>query len=488
MQFFTTNMVLLGDFNSITVDSNHLSGILDPTSAFLRSLLQLWNLREPQGSHLFSFSYHHPSLADRKSRLDWIYSNIDWQHQCCFSHHISCSDHYMIGTYCLPSCTSGPKLWRFSEDLLTNQSFVEAIQQHIMGFQYENVVESWENFKTCVQTFPQKKIKFRLKHRQRTLCSLWTMLRYINKRIFNGEKLEFDQLRIQNRIEQVHNKIAFFDRGEGDDLIWVLQEGHMIPNFLHLEDIKRDLSLKRINTPEGLLMDPDVILVSLHDFYQHLYQKSDTKSDLDILAFLSNLHLPKVESTKSLVGPITYKEVEAVIKKLCPGKSPGSDGLTASFYKHFAELLSPVLEVVFNKIFDEKSLTFSQHLAIIILLFKKGDDSLLPNYRPISLMNTDYKIVAYILTVRLLPCLESLIHPHQTAYMPGCFIGTNIHFVQDTIDKIASENGNELVLFLDFKKVFDSVSHNFLCQLLSHIGIPHDLWIKILYQKAMSCV
>ncbi len=265
---------------------------------------------------------------------------------------------------------------------------------------------------------------------------------------------------IQNRIEQVHDKIAFFNRGEGEDLTWVLQEGHMIPNFFHLEDVKRDVSLKRINTPEGLSMDPDVILASLHDFYQHLYQKSETKLDLDTLAFLSKLHLPNVESTESLIGPITYKEVEAAIKKLCPGKSPGSDGLTASFYKHFAELLSPVLEVVFNRIFDEKSLTFSQWLAIIILLFKKGDDSLLSNYRPISLMNTNYKILAYILTARLLPCLESLIHPHQTTYMPGHFIGTNICFVQDTIDKIASENGNELVLFLDFKKAFDSVSHN----------------------------
>ncbi len=98
----------------------------------------------------------------------------------------------MIGTYCLPSCTSGPKMWRFSGDLLNDQFFVEVIQQCVMDFQYDNAVESRENFKTCMQTFAQKKIKFRLKHRQRTLHSLQTMLRYINKRIFNSENLEFD--------------------------------------------------------------------------------------------------------------------------------------------------------------------------------------------------------------------------------------------------------------------------------------------------------
>ncbi len=83
------------------------------------------------------------------------------------------------------------------------------------------------------------------------------------------------------------------------------------------------------------------------------------------------------------------------------GKAPGSDGLTANFYKQFSDLLAPILYKVFNDAFQHKTLTTTQYLAIIILLFKRGHQQMLTNYRPISLTNVDYKILAYILTAHL---------------------------------------------------------------------------------------
>ena len=173
-------MVLLGDFNSTTQCMDRASGKMDPTSSFLLSLLPLWNLSKLQGSHLYSFSYHHPLLHNRKSRLDRNYANIGWENQHGFSHSVSCSDHYLVGMYSLPSSTRGPTLWQFTEDLLSDQSFVTAIQHRILEFHYDNPVDSWENLKTSVQTFAQRKTKFRLKQRLRTLRSLRVTLRYIN--------------------------------------------------------------------------------------------------------------------------------------------------------------------------------------------------------------------------------------------------------------------------------------------------------------------
>ncbi len=95
---------------------------------------------------------------------------------------------------------------------------------------------------------------------------------------------------------------------------------------------------------------------------------------------------------------ISEKEVEKAIDALKSGKAPGSDGLTTAFYKSFKETLSLILCKVFNDAFKNKTLTTSQCLAIIILLFKKGDSHILPNYRPISLTNMDYKILTYLLT------------------------------------------------------------------------------------------
>ena len=147
---------------------------------------------------------------------------------------------------------------------------------------------------------------------------------------------------------------------------------------------------------------------------------------------------------------ITEDEILDAIKQLCPGKSPSSDGLTLSFYKHLAVNLAPILSMVFNKAFEIGSLSVNQYLAIIILLYKHSLQNALTNYQPISLTNTDYKILAYVLTNRLEPHLSSLISPQQTAYMKGHFISTNIRSVQDFIDHSVEMDSSHLVLFLDF--------------------------------------
>ncbi len=104
--------MLLGDFNSVTTSSDHLSGKLDDTSHFIHTSLTQWNLQEPLGSHRYSFTYHHPAVPDRKSRLDRIYLNFEMNNTQGYSQHSSISDHYLVGLYQLPDKDKGPKLWR----------------------------------------------------------------------------------------------------------------------------------------------------------------------------------------------------------------------------------------------------------------------------------------------------------------------------------------------------------------------------------------
>ncbi len=123
-------------------------------------------------------------------------------------------------------------------------------------------------------------------------------------------------------------------------------------------------------------------------------------------------------------------------------------------------------------------------------MFKKGDKQEASNYRPISLTNVDYKILAYVLTARIELCLDTIIHPSQTAYMQGHFIGTNIKKVQDAIDYNIQYNKDWVFVFLDFQKAFDSVSHIFLFSLLYSMGFPAEYitWVLLMYTKAQSIV
>lgn len=173
-------------------------------------------------------------------------------------------------------------------------------------------------------------------------------------------------------------------------------------------------------------MDEDVLPV-LHDFYNELYANNDIFSSSKIEAFIRSLDLPEL-TAQMVTGPILPSEIAKA------SKAPSSDGITTGFYKKFVAEIVLLLANVFNEAFDEKALSASQRLAIIVLLFKNGDPLDTENYRPISLMNVDYKILAYVLINRLKSGLEQLIHPSQMAYMSGHYIGTNICKMQDAVD------------------------------------------------------
>ena len=203
----------------------------------------------------------------------------------------------------------------------------------------------------------------------------------------------------------------------------------MSPGFLHLEDIQPVPGLESLIVDGVSTMNLDIILSEMHSFYSDLYSNWDCVTDMEIKDFLNSIpSLPKVlENTDELTSVVSSDEVEAAIKQLQTGKAPGSNGLTADFYKHFLVELAPILAKVFNDIFENNKLLASQCLAIIILLFKKGNKQLLNNYRLISLTNTDYKVLAYILSNRLEKHLTAIISSQQTAYMKGRFIGPGLY-------------------------------------------------------------
>ena len=107
-------------------------------------------------------------------------------------------------------------------------------------------------------------------------------------------------------------------------------------------------------------------------------------------------------------------------------KSPGLDGLTVEFYKIFWDILSQLLIDSYNEAFRDRSLPDSRNIIVMSLIFKKNDRSDIKNYRPISLANIDYKILAFVLANRLENVLSKLISHDQTGYVKGRFIGFNI--------------------------------------------------------------
>ena len=137
--------------------------------------------------------------------------------------------------------------------------------------------------------------------------------------------------------------------------------------------------------------------------------------------FLEKFNLPWLNQGEIEImnNPITSTEIKAMIKNLPKNKSPGPDGFTVEFYHTFRELM-PILLKFFQRIAEEGTLPNSFYEATITLTPKPDkDNTKKENYKPISLMNIDAKILNKILTNRIQQHIKKLIHHDQVGFIPG---------------------------------------------------------------------
>ena len=132
-----------------------------------------------------------------------------------------------------------------------------------------------------------------------------------------------------------------------------------------------------------------------------------------------------------------------------------------------------------------------RNFVVISLIPKKDKDkNYLKNWRPISLLNNDYKIAAIALALRLEKVLPTIISSSQTGYVRGRFIGESIRMISDIMSFTKAKNIPGLAVFLDFEKAFDSIEWKYLQKSLEVFNFGPQLrkWVTVLYNGISSCV
>lgn len=197
-------------------------------------------------------------------------------------------------------------------------------------------------------------------------------------------------------------------------------------------------------------------------FYSELYSSRYSAVDANIL-------FDKIKNSRSCIddsfmdicdSDFKIEELDSVISKMALNKSPGTDGLTTNFYQFFWKDVRNLVFKAIKECIEEKVLLATMKQGLITLIPKAGKDRrILDNLRPITLLNTDYKILSGVIAARLKEGISSIISETQSGFLKGRLIHNNIRLVLDLLDynQMVQERG--FILFLDFYKAFDSVEH-----------------------------
>ncbi len=400
--------------------------------------------------------------------------------------------------------TRGPGYWKLNCSVLREAEYVQQIKNTINVTLENNKITDalllWDTMKCQIRGESIRYCSIKKKKRNDELKELQMKqeIQFAEMQINpndNDKRNEYleTSAQIEHIIQEKTNgnvlrcKIRWYEEGE-----------KCSQYFLNLE--KRNYNAKcitRLITSEGSMANNDQdILEEEKKFYEKLYHASNEPvSDEKLDQFLGRSvnSVPRLnEDDKTLLDKeITEQELLGIIKSCPNGKTPGLDGIPIEFYKVFWVNIKEHFVKAVQKAYENGELSLTQKQGNITLLPKKDKDCLLlKNWRPISLLNTDYKIISKCIAVRIKGVLEKLIHKDQTGFIPNRYIGENINTIQGILDYTDHEEIESLLVAIDFEKAFDYLEWPFIFKVLERFNFGNYIikWVKTLYKNPSSCI
>ena len=503
--------IICGDFNCV-LNNNldiisgdpHQENLVKKFNDFVDTcaLTDIWRLFNPESKeHSWSRKRINTLIA---RRLDYILSTdnvIDDSLECNMTS-FSSSDHRgVILEIKSHDQKRGPGYWKVNNALLRDKLFVDKINLLIDNFLNDNHETNadikWELLKLKLksETIQYSKSKA-AKNRS-------------NKALWQAEFDRFDSLLakdpenvelLKNR-EDTRFKLELLEREEASSaqtrskIKWIEEGEKNTKYFLNLEKSRANAKLfPKLEIEDKVIVDQFEILTAQKEHFAKIYdtEKKITEGELD--TFLQGCEMPQLspEQKQECEGLISVPEATQALKSMKNGSSPGLDGLSTEFLKFFWAKLKNTIVDSFNFAYGKGQLSHTQSSAVITLIHKGKElsKSSLNNWRPISLTNSDYKLLAKCLAARVCKVITSIVSEDQVGYVKGRNVSSILRLIDDVIEHTRLTENPGLILALDFQKAFDSVSKDYIIQSFKCFGFGSSFlkWVNTLFEKSKSCI
>ena len=358
------------------------------------------------------------------------------------------TDHRMITvTISITTNPRGPGFWKLNTNFLTESEYVKLIRKTIQDVSKEykdhrevDKILLWDVIKMEIRAASTKYAKAKKSHTRQK--------EYILGKDISAIEKELDQQHLSDADKESLHVTLKIKRQEMEEIIRYKTAGAILRSKIkwYNEEAKT--------------------------FYESLYSSKidpSTSNEKEESFFPENNKIKlNYNQQMSCEGLLSAEECLQSLKTIESDKSPGTDGLPAEFYKIFWNDVSTFLIDALNMSLSKGYLLISQRRGLITLLPKKNKPrQYLKNWRPITLLNCDYKIAAKSIATRLKNVLPHLINSDQTGFLKGRFIGENIRLINSVINYAEKQNIPGLLLFVDFEKAFDTLEWTFVEKTLS---------------------
>ena len=496
-------IVLAGDFNMV-LNMADMTGQHDKKTRriktdeeqidILESIICTKNLKDAHTNKpnsdtetTYFSTTHHSS-----SRLDRIYVHEDTQvtkikH---IAQTLRFTDHKatLVQINTTPTVKSKSAYWKFNNNLLENDRYITAIKDtaahYTQTMPKTYALEHWEDFKYVITKLSIKiarEINIARKQQEKYLeTQLDTLISC------KGTRDKIDEIERELNTLHAHKYKGALIRSRIDTL------GSEEPSHYNiiLEQIHaNNKNIHSIKTSDGTVTtDPEAIKQSFTTFYQQLFESEEVNADTQD-KYLKHIIKADDEDRRKIDTPISKEDILKAINGLKLNKAPGPDGLTNEFYRTFVTDLVPILQAAYSDMHKRRDCGTDFNRSYITLIPKPDTDkTLITSYRPISLLNSDYKILTKILVNKLETVIPKLINSDQQCSVQGRNIQNHTHLIRDIIQYSTHKNTKLALLSIDQQKAFDRVAHTWLFKTIEayNLGNYFSTWIKTLYNKAHS--